>query len=93
MVYRSTKTLVNIISLTHESQTCSMHNKRVLISSFSQRAIIIAQLVEQGLLDYDERISTYWPEFAQGNKENVTLVDLVSKRRKLVFVPDARPRN
>ncbi|KAK4520818.1 uncharacterized protein ATC70_006698 [Mucor velutinosus] len=40
-------------------------------------AIIIAQLVDQGLLSYDERIATYWPEFAQNNKENVTLMDLM----------------
>ncbi|KAI9363606.1 beta-lactamase/transpeptidase-like protein [Pilaira anomala] len=40
-------------------------------------AIIVAQLVEKGLLNYDEPISTYWPEFAQGNKENVTLDDLM----------------
>ncbi|KAL7312064.1 hypothetical protein PS15m_007864 [Mucor circinelloides] len=40
-------------------------------------AIVIAQLVDQGLLSYDERIATYWPEFAQNNKENVTLMDLM----------------
>ncbi|CEG78370.1 hypothetical protein RMATCC62417_12988 [Rhizopus microsporus] len=40
-------------------------------------AIIVAQLVEQGLLSYEERIATYWPEFAQGDKENVTLIDLM----------------
>ncbi|CEJ02912.1 hypothetical protein RMCBS344292_16904 [Rhizopus microsporus] len=40
-------------------------------------AIIVAQLVEQGLLSYEERIATYWPEFAQGDKENVTLMDLM----------------
>ncbi|KAG2234023.1 hypothetical protein INT48_007113 [Thamnidium elegans] len=39
--------------------------------------VVIAQLVEQGLLSYDEKISTYWPEFAQGNKENVTLCELM----------------
>ncbi|KAI7894202.1 beta-lactamase/transpeptidase-like protein [Mucor mucedo] len=46
-------------------------------------AIIIAQLVEQGLLSYDQRISTYWPEFAQGNKENVTLEDLMRHKSGL----------
>ncbi|KAI8072161.1 beta-lactamase/transpeptidase-like protein [Gilbertella persicaria] len=40
-------------------------------------AILIAQLVEQNLLSYDEKISTYWPEFAQGKKENVTVMDLM----------------
>ncbi|KAI9248535.1 beta-lactamase/transpeptidase-like protein [Phascolomyces articulosus] len=40
-------------------------------------SIMVAQFVEKGVLSYDEKISTYWPEFAQGNKENVTLDDLM----------------
>lgn len=40
-------------------------------------AIVVAQAVQNGSLSYDEMIATYWPEFAQGNKENVTLGDLV----------------
>lgn len=35
------------------------------------RAHSIAHMVSQGLLDYDKPISHYWPEFAQGGKENV----------------------
>ncbi|KAL9557642.1 hypothetical protein MBANPS3_001292 [Mucor bainieri] len=49
----------------------------VFSSTKALAAIIIAQLVDQGLLSYDERIATYWPEFAQNNKENVTLMDLM----------------
>ncbi|KAI8991551.1 beta-lactamase/transpeptidase-like protein [Mycotypha africana] len=49
----------------------------VFSSTKALSAIIIAQMVDQGILDYDEKISTYWPEFAQGNKENVTLMDLM----------------
>jgi CubicO group peptidase (beta-lactamase class C family) len=30
-------------------------------------------LVDRGLLDVDERVATYWPEFAQGGKEDVTV--------------------
>ncbi|MCP3938107.1 MAG: beta-lactamase family protein [Actinomycetia bacterium] len=29
--------------------------------------------VEAGLVDYDEPVATYWPEFAQNGKENVTV--------------------
>jgi CubicO group peptidase (beta-lactamase class C family) len=29
--------------------------------------------VDRGLLDLDEKVSTYWPEFAQGGKESATL--------------------
>ncbi|RCI05881.1 hypothetical protein CU098_013672, partial [Rhizopus stolonifer] len=49
----------------------------VFSSTKALDAILIAQLVDQGLLSYDEKISTYWPEFAQGNKENVTVSDLM----------------
>jgi CubicO group peptidase (beta-lactamase class C family) len=28
---------------------------------------------EAGLVDYDERVSTYWPEFAQNGKQDVTV--------------------
>ncbi|KAI9363727.1 beta-lactamase/transpeptidase-like protein [Pilaira anomala] len=59
------------IEYTNETLQMSYSSTKAL------NAIIIAQLVEQGLLDYDELISTYWPEFAEGNKENVTLGDLM----------------
>jgi hypothetical protein len=39
--------------------------------------IIISYLVDKGLLNFNMKIADVWPEFAQGNKENVTLKDLV----------------
>lgn len=35
-------------------------------------------LVDRGLLDVDETVATYWPEFAQGGKEHVTVRMLLS---------------
>jgi len=32
----------------------------------------------RGLIDYDEKVSTYWPEFAQAGKKNVTVRQLLS---------------
>lgn len=29
--------------------------------------------VDAGLVDYDERIAAYWPDFAQNGKENITV--------------------
>ena len=31
----------------------------------------------QGLMKYTEKISTYWPEFGQNGKENITVADLL----------------
>src|SRR5437762_5045433 len=36
------------------------------------------RLVDRGLLDVDERVATYWPEFAQAGKENITVRMLLS---------------
>uniref|UniRef100_A0ABM0M7B0 Beta-lactamase domain-containing protein 2-like n=1 Tax=Saccoglossus kowalevskii TaxID=10224 RepID=A0ABM0M7B0_SACKO len=41
-------------------------------------AICIAVAVEHGYLDYDQKISHYWPEFAQNGKENITIKQLVN---------------
>lgn len=42
--------------------------------------------MEQGLLDYSTKISQYWPEFAQGNKENVTLQQLMTHTSGVGFI-------
>jgi CubicO group peptidase (beta-lactamase class C family) len=39
-------------------------------------SLTIAHLVGEGKLDYDEKVSKYWPEFAAGNKGDVTLGQL-----------------
>lgn len=35
-------------------------------------AVAVSLLKQDGLLDYDEPVATYWPEFAQGGKESIT---------------------
>jgi CubicO group peptidase (beta-lactamase class C family) len=40
-------------------------------------AFLIAVLRDKGLISYDEKVSTYWPEFAQNGKENVTISDVL----------------
>lgn len=39
---------------------------------------VVHCLVDRGLLDYDERVATWWPEFAQGGKQDVTLRHVMS---------------
>ena len=40
-------------------------------------SLVIAILVDRGLLDYEQRISDIWPEFAQGGKQEITLAQLM----------------
>jgi CubicO group peptidase (beta-lactamase class C family) len=44
-------------------------------------AMALAQ--SQGLFDYDERVCTYWPEFAQAGKERITVRQLLSHQAGL----------
>jgi len=50
--------------------------------SFSTTKGVIAttvhRLVDRGLVDYDEPVATYWPEFAAAGKEHVTVRHLLS---------------
>lgn len=42
----------------------------------------------RGLLDYDEKVATYWPQFAQQGKENITLRQLLSHQAGLCIIDD-----
>ena len=44
----------------------------------------------RGLVDYDERVSAYWPEFAQAGKKEITVRQLLSHQAGL-FALDERP--
>ncbi len=50
--------------------------------SFSTTKGVIAttvhRLVDRGLVDYDEPVATYWPEFAAAGKEHITVRHLLS---------------
>jgi len=46
-------------------------------------ATIVHRLVDQGLLDYDVPVSTYWPEFTGGGKDTITLRHLLTHQAAL----------
>jgi CubicO group peptidase (beta-lactamase class C family) len=46
-------------------------------------AMTLALAHSRGWLDYDERISTYWPEFAQQGKERITVRQLLAHQAGL----------
>lgn len=52
-----------------------------LVNIFSSgktlEAITMAMLVDRGLLDYNARITDYWPEFGANNKQETTIADLM----------------
>jgi CubicO group peptidase (beta-lactamase class C family) len=52
-------------------------------------ATLVHVLVDRGLLDYDDPVARYWPEFAQGGKRDITIRRLLTHGAGL---HDIRPR-
>jgi CubicO group peptidase (beta-lactamase class C family) len=46
-------------------------------------ALCVLQLIAQGKLDLDTPVADYWPEFAQEDKANITVRDVLSHRSGL----------
>ena len=40
-------------------------------------ALVVAMQIEKGLLDYNEKITTYWPEFGKLGKEHLLVADVL----------------
>lgn len=46
-------------------------------------AMVLALLHSRELLDYDERVAAYWPEFAQAGKDDITVRQLLAHQAGL----------
>ena len=61
-----------------------------LVSVFSTTkgvaSMAVAVAHSRGLLDYDETVASYWPEFAQAGKEEVTVRQLLSHQAGLPVI-------
>lgn len=51
-------------------------------------AFLVAQAVDDGLLDYDTPVAAYWPAFAENGKEEITLAQALSHQGGLAAIAD-----
>jgi CubicO group peptidase (beta-lactamase class C family) len=51
-------------------------------------AMVLALLHSRGLLNHDERVAAYWPEFAQAGKEGITVRQLLAHQAGLFAFDD-----
>ena len=51
-------------------------------------ALTVATAHSRGLLDYDEKVATYWPEFGQAGKEDVTVRQLLAHQAGLCAIDE-----
>ncbi len=49
-------------------------------------AMCANRLAQQGAIDVEAPVTTYWPEFGQAGKEKVTVADLLSHRAGLAWI-------
>ena len=69
--------------------------KDTIVNVFSSTkgmvAICFLQLLEQGLVDLDEPVSKYWPEFSQGGKESIPVRYLLCHKSGLCGIRKELP--
>ena len=86
-VYRNGEKIIDLWGGIRNKETGEPweHNTMVVVYSTTKglAAMTLALAHSRGLIDYDERVATYWPEFAQNGKENITVRQLLSHQAGL----------
>ena len=81
-VYKDGNPLVNLWGGFQDKDKTKPWQKDNLVTVYSTTkgvaAFCIALAMEKGLLKYEEKVSTYWPEFASNGKEEITIGMLMS---------------
>jgi CubicO group peptidase (beta-lactamase class C family) len=89
-VYKDGKLVLDVWGGVSDRQTGAPWREDTLVTVYSVTkgiaALAVLHLVDQGLLLLDEPVATYWPEFAQHGKQNVTVRDLLAHRAGLPFI-------
>lgn len=86
-VYRDGRPVVDLWAGFAEKQTEKLWEQDTITTIFSATkgltAICFLVLADRGLLDYDKKVSEYWPEFAAAGKESITVAQLLNHRAGL----------
>ena len=81
-VYKDGKPLIDLWGGFQDKEKTKPWQKDNLVTVYSTTkgvaAFCIALAMERGLLRYEEKVSTYWPEFANNGKEDITVGMLMS---------------
>jgi CubicO group peptidase (beta-lactamase class C family) len=85
--YRRGQKVVDLWSGIRNKQTGEAweQNTMVVVHSATKglAAMTLAIVQSRGWLDYDERVATYWPEFAQNGKQDITVRQLLAHQAGL----------
>ncbi|MGB8406280.1 MAG: serine hydrolase domain-containing protein [Mycobacterium sp.] len=86
-VYRDGRKVVDMWGGYRDGRTLSPWQGDTLVNMFSSTkgvaALCVAHAVSKGLLDYDDKVTDHWPEFAQHGKGEVTVRQLLAHQAGL----------
>ena len=86
-VYRDGEKVVDLWGGVRDRATMAPWEEDTMVVVYSTTkgiaAMTIALANSRGLIDYDERVASYWPEFAQNGKENITVRQLLAHQAGL----------
>ena len=86
-VYRNGEKVVDLRGGIRNKQTSEPWREDTMVLIWSATkglaAMTLALAHSRGWLDYEERVSTYWPEFAQRGKQNITIRQLLAHQAGL----------
>ncbi len=86
-IYHKGKKVVDLWGGYRDEKTLAPWEENTLTQVFSMTkglsAMAVAVAHSRGLLDYDGKIATYWPEFAQQGKQGITVRQLLDHQAGL----------
>ncbi|MDP5226942.1 MULTISPECIES: serine hydrolase domain-containing protein [Arthrobacter] len=89
-VYRDGEKVVDLWGGTRDARSALPWEEETAAVMFSctkgLASVLIARLVEQGLVDYDAPLASYWPEFAANGKGRLTVREALGHRAGLSAV-------
>ena len=91
-VYHEGRKVVDLWGGYQDRETLASWEEDTLVLVFSATkgisALTVALAHNRGLIDYDEKVVTYWPEFAQNGKENITIRQLLGHQAGLCAIEE-----
>jgi len=91
-VYHHGMKVVDLWGGVRNKQTGEPWNEDTMVLIYSATkglaAMTLAIAHSRGWLDYDERVATYWPEFAQQGKDEITVRQLLAHQAGLFAIND-----
>lgn len=89
-VYRDGRPVVDLWGGYRDGPSRAAWTEHTVVTMFSTSkgvaAVALALAHSRGIVDYDEPVATYWPEFAQAGKGAVTVRQLLSHQAGLAVI-------